>query len=66
MAAWCLAASALPRAPTLCAWPKTSWALLLLLSGCGAACVALQGDDVEILIITKDGIKVDRLELKKD
>ena len=26
----------------------------------------LQGDDVEILIITKDCIKTDRLELKRD
>jgi hypothetical protein len=25
-----------------------------------------QGDDVEILVITRDGIKTDRLELKRD
>ena len=28
------------------------------------ACV--QGDDVDILIITKEGIKLDKLELKRD
>ena len=26
----------------------------------------LQGDDVDILIITKEGIKLDKLELKRD
>jgi hypothetical protein len=26
----------------------------------------LQGDDVEILIITKDGIRTDKLQLKRD
>jgi len=30
---------------------------------CGGA---MQGDDVEIVIMTKDGTTVDRLELKKD
>ena len=27
---------------------------------------SMQGDDVEILIMTKDGVKVDMLELKRD
>jgi len=28
--------------------------------------LCLQGDDVEILVITKEGVRTDRLELKRD
>lgn len=36
------------------------------LAHCLAHASLLQGDDVEILIITKDGIQTDRLALKID
>ena len=39
------------------------------IESCGltaARCAVLQGDDVEILILTKDGIRTDKLELKRD
>ncbi len=32
----------------------------------GFSHIILQGDDVEILVITKEGVRTDRLELKRD
>ena len=46
-----------------CPTPGT-WVLTLAPLPLG--CAFLQGDDVEILIITKDGVKTDKLELKRD
>jgi hypothetical protein len=39
---------------------------LLKLTACSGSGVCVQGDDVDILIITKEGIKLDKLELKRD